>query len=387
MSKVHKEGLIDTEQKVQKTPEETYTIIKNWLIKKEAKILDENAPNMIKIKHGKRWIWKSNILNLEKNLTILINGNDEQTFVRVVLDIPWYDKTPYTMKLLQRKYYNWASDLWTELGVEPEQRLQDDLYGAEALFKEQIDASKTMYVSLIALLGGIAVIIWAGLNGNDSYISTMLVTSGTIGTIYSWNNVQDAKRLMKKSDPEKLAKFEQMKTQSNPVKSFKNLTLVVLICVFVFGVWAYKQPEVLVYSGDGYTFEYPRSFKATLNHDERLPEDDFEYVQCEYEDSLIIVYCVSLPHDSDTEVLLNSMLNGYVVTYSGVITDRNSRELNGNKLYQANFDFNIGGVEYKSKYGAFYDKEQNRAYIISYITDGFNVERQYQQIIESFNTT
>ncbi len=385
MSDIPKKDLIDAQQTLTTTPQETYQLVLNWLNEKKATITDQQPPNLIKAKQGKRNLWKTDRETEQKNLTFLINEHEEGTIIRVILDTPWYNKNAYELREHQRDFYKWLSPLWTQLGTQPPETLQDDLFGAEGLYHEQINSTKTMYASIITLLAGLALAIWGIYNRSDSTISTGLLTAGLMGTVYSHTNVQRAKNKIKKLEPEQQAKLEPLQQQPNPAKSYKMITILAVILVIAFGAWAYTQPSTLTYTGNGYSFQHPRYYKATLYHEEGISEDRFEYVQCSYEDKAIVLYCMTEPITDDPDIVREDLITTYTESFAATNIHKTQTSHNGVPVYEVIMDLETEGKSMKIKFGALHIPEQNRNYVIMYLTDGTNTDL-YQTVLDSFTT-
>ena len=84
--------------------------------------------------------------------------------------------------------------------------------------------------------------------------------------------------------------------------------------------------------------------------------------------------------------MLENLITSYSESLTSPVSDIEQRTIDDVTIYEVEMDFQLEDIDFTSKWGSLYSTEQDRIYILSFLTDGSSAESQYQDIVDSFET-
>jgi hypothetical protein len=388
MTKELKPYLIDTETTISdKIPVTVFEIILKWLKEKGIQVTSEKRPYVIEAKHGKKILWTFSSEKMEKKYTFILNETEAGgTILRIIMDTSWHYKHEFYLSRIKRGWYRHLEPLYKELGVEPDSSLRESLFGIQGYHKEMIDSMRNVYLGLITMFLGMAFDLWGSFKGRDIDLGSIIIPMGAVTAIFSWVNASSAKSNLNKFDPQEKEDFLRDAGDQNRI--FKIMTVISLVSIVGFGYWINIQPNMLIYSGLGYSFEYPKNWSTEVSYAPDIPEHLFEMVHCDGDQEMIWVFFYGEQSVNNIEKVRDTLFEEYETSFISIITlDEDTVQINSYKFDTLHVIFEDETGSLHGFFGFTHVPNQNRIYVIIYTSESASGVTNFEELLNSLKTS
>ena len=302
------------------------------------------------------------------------------------MDTPWYNRQTSYLDNIKRDWHRHLESLWTRLGVELEEEVQDSLFGIASYHNEIQKHSKRTYIGLLAFCLGFIIMLYGAYLGEDWQLAQYIYIGGGVTAFMSWRNVTAARGKLRDFGEEERSIFMQ-NVKGDSLRVYKVLAVISFVVLIGFGYWVFTQPFYVTYQGNGYSFEYPRSWSF-----ERLSNEtslyDAEIIQCKSKDARILAY-----YSGNVTFLEKDVESLWSELHSAYQEESDSCELADEGVYNCErYEFTtkelmlvIGDDTVYAYFGFFSDVSTDRIYFLSYFTEEES-ESSFNNLLDSFQT-